>query len=307
MTAATTSVARHHDAPSALWPGIFPLHWCHFALWRPRLREAPVFTTVLQRQHFMHWDGPGRTNTVKSNLGLVRKSVWGSGVKKRHTGSPLKWFTMGRWFNWYKDHIIWTLWIIDFYNILVILLTSNTLLFEKQMTSNSKILTCLGDKKSKWASSTCTVFNLSVFLRNYRHWQGGNRLQGPGCCHPGGIHAEEGGHGEEGPAESQRGHLQEPRVCTRKVLQEDCQSKPGRCQNALGCYKSVQIGLMLCIFRCLWSGTLPTPTAWLQLSLLPPSPKQTSPVSPVWTTTGLALRYFLLLPLFTLQFNYWHL
>lgn len=45
----------------------------------------------------------------------------------------------------------------------------------------------------------------------------------------------------------------------------------------------------MCV-RC-WSwGTLPTPTVWLLLSLLPPFPKRTSPASLVWTTTGLALR-----------------
>lgn len=46
----------------------------------------------------------------------------------------------------------------------------------------------------------------------------------------------------------------------------------------------------VCVFRCwLWE-ILPTPTVWLQPSLLPPSPKRTSPASPVWTTTELALR-----------------
>lgn len=48
---------------------------------------------------------------------------------------------------------------------------------------------------------------------------------------------------------------------------------------------------LVCVFRCwLWE-TLPTQTVWLQPSLLPLSPKRTFPASPVWTTTGLALRY----------------
>lgn len=55
--------------------------------------------------------------------------------------------------------------------------------------------------------------------------------------------------------------------------------------------------------RCLWLETLQTPTVWLQLSLLPPFLKRTSPVSPVWTTTGLDLRCVYFLPPFAFQFS----
>lgn len=55
--------------------------------------------------------------------------------------------------------------------------------------------------------------------------------------------------------------------------------------------------------RCLWLETLQTPTVWLQPSLLPPFLKRTSPVSPVWTTTGLDLRCVYFLPPFAFQFS----
>lgn len=66
--------------------------------------------------------------------------------------------------------------------------------------------------------------NLAIH-RDRRHWQGGSGLQGLGRSHFGGFHAQEGRHGEERPAESQRGHLQEPRFGAGEVCQEDCQGR----------------------------------------------------------------------------------
>jgi len=53
------------------------------------------------------------------------------------------------------------------------------------------------------------------------HRYGGGRLQGHRRRHLGGLHAPEGGHGEEGPAEGQRGHLQDAGRRAGQVRQED--------------------------------------------------------------------------------------
>lgn len=80
----------------------------------------------------------------------------------------------------------------------------------------------LKTKLTKNLISAAISHNLSV-RRDCCHWQRGSGLQGLGRSHFGGFHAQEGRHGEERPAEGQRGYLQESRCRAGEVRQEDCQ------------------------------------------------------------------------------------
>lgn len=79
----------------------------------------------------------------------------------------------------------------------------------------------IGIFKSQLRQLTCFVSN-----RGHPHWQGRSGFQGHWCRHFGGFNAQEGGHGEEGPAQGQRGHLQDARSCSGQVCEEDCQGDP---------------------------------------------------------------------------------
>lgn len=71
--------------------------------------------------------------------------------------------------------------------------------------------------------SVCRQLTGSLPLprRGHPHRQGGGGLQGHRRRHLGGLHAQEGGDGEEGPAEGQRGHLQDSGSRPGQIRQED--------------------------------------------------------------------------------------
>lgn len=86
---------------------------------------------------------------------------------------------------------------------------------------SSKCCQNIGIFKSRLRQLMCFVSN-----RGHPHRQGRSGFQGHWCRHFGGFNAQEGGHGEEGPAQGQRGHLQDARICSGQVCEEDCQGDP---------------------------------------------------------------------------------